>query len=115
MHCTCMHRFKNTIYTYGVKEIFRNSMWIACLFNVFQTCDLTDLKDFVFAKLRYGGKRDEKLIRPLPHAPGGLINFAVENDHLAIEPFKSAEAKVAFLQKCPRRKRSRVDALYQSS
>src|SRR6202051_648840 len=115
MHCTCMQRFKNTIHTYGVKKIFRNSLYIACQFNVFQTFDLIDLKKRVFAKVRDRGERDEKLIRALPHVPGGLIYLAVENDHLAIEPFKGAEAKVAFLQKCPRRKRARVHTLDQSS
>ena len=69
MHCTCMHRVKNTIHTYGVKEILRNSMWIACQFNVFQTFDLIYLKDRVFAKVRYRGERDEKVIRAAPYVP----------------------------------------------
>src|ERR1700730_5235256 len=115
MHCTCMHRVKNSIHTYGVKEILRNSMWVACQFNVFQTFDPIYLKDRVFAKVRYAGERDEKLIQALPHVPRGLIYLSVENDHLAVERFKSAEAKVTVFQKGRRRNGTSIDTFDQRS
>ena len=34
----------------------------------------------------------------MPHPVSNLIDLAVEDDHLAIESFKCAEAKVAVLQ-----------------
>src|ERR1700730_14927097 len=67
MHCTCVHRFKNTIHTYGVKEILRNPMWIACQFNVCQAFDLIDLKNSVFAKVRDRAEVSEKKASPSTH------------------------------------------------
>jgi hypothetical protein len=114
MHCASMHGVKDTIQTQGIKEISRDTMWIACEFDVVQACDLFNLKDCVFPKVRYGGERDEEVIRPAPYASCNLIYFTIENDHLAIEPFKSAEAEVAIFQKSRRRNGTGVDTFDQS-
>src|SRR6266481_3853456 len=63
----------------------------------------------------FGDQRHEKVIRPVPYASRSLIYFAVENDHLAIKPFKSAEAKVTVFQKGRRRNGTGIDTLDQSS
>src|SRR5690348_18502816 len=109
-----MHRVKNAIHTYGVEEILRNSMWVACQFNLFQICDLFNLKDCIFVKVRYRGERNEEVIRPAPYTSCSLIYLTVENDHLAIEPFKSAEAKVTVFQKNRGKNGTVIDTFDQS-
>src|SRR6266851_2392092 len=115
MYCTCMDRVKDTIHPQGIKKILRDTMRVAGQFDVLQTCDLFNLNDNVLAEVRYGSERDEKVIRAAPDVPRSLIYFAVENDHLAIEPFKSAQAKVTVFQKGRRRNGTGIDTFDQSS
>ena len=115
MHCTCMYGVKDTIHTQGIKQILRDAMWVAGQFDVLQTRDLFNLNDCVLAEVRYASERDEKVIRAAPYASCSLIYLAVENDHLAIEPFKSAEAKVTVFQKGRRRNGTGVDTFDQRS
>ena len=51
----------------------------------------------------------------MPHPVSNLIDLAVEDDHLAIESFKCAEAKVAVLQENRRRDRTGVNAFDKST
>src|SRR3981081_1959778 len=113
MHCTCMHGVKETIHTQGIKEIFRDAMKVACPFDVLQRYGLFNLNDCVLAEVRYGSERDEKVIRAAPYVTRSLIYFACENNHLAIEPFKSAEAKVTVFQKGRRRNGTAIDTFDQ--
>src|SRR6266481_9507493 len=115
MHCTRMYGVKDTIYTYRIKEIVRNAMRVAGQFKVLQRSDLLNLNDRVLVEVRYGGERDEEVIRAAQYVTRSLIYFAVENDHLAIEPFKSAEAKITVFQKGRRRNGTCIDTLDQSS
>ena len=115
MHCTCVDGVKDTIHTQSVKEILRDAMRVASEFDVLQTGDFSNLNDSVFAEVRYGGERYEKVIRAAPYISRSLIYLAVENDHLAIEPFKSAEAKVTVFQKGRRRNGTGVDTFDQRS
>ena len=51
----------------------------------------------------------------MPHPVSNLIDLAVEDDHLAIESFKCAEAKVAVLQENRRTNRTGVNAFGKST
>src|SRR6476659_10625489 len=51
----------------------------------------------------------------MPHSVGNLIDLAVEDDHLAVEIFKCAEAKVAVLQENRRTNRTGVNAFDKST
>src|ERR1700733_11130176 len=114
MHCTRMHSVKDTIQTHGIKEISRDTMWVAGEFNVLQTCDVLNLKDCVFVKVRYRGKGDRKVVRAAPYVSRSLIYLAVKNDHLAVEPFESADAKIPLFQESRRPDRTRVHAFDES-
>jgi len=50
----------------------------------------------------------------MPHSVSNLIDLAVEDDHLAVEIFKCAEAKVAVLQENRRKNRTGVNAFDKS-
>jgi len=98
MHCTCMNGVKEAVDAQSEKKIFRTTMGIAGQNNVPQTRNLANLKGCIFAVLRYGGERDEKVIRATQYGSRSLIYHAVENDHLTIEPCKSTDAKVTVFQ-----------------
>ena len=51
----------------------------------------------------------------MPHPVSNLIDLAVEDDHLGIESFKCAEAKVAVLQENRRTNRTGVNAFDKST
>ena len=51
----------------------------------------------------------------MPHSVGNLIDLAVEDDHLAVEIFKCAEAKIAVLQENRRINRTGVNTFDKST
>src|SRR5580704_3780713 len=114
MYCTRMDRVKDSIHPQSIKQILRGAMWVAGQFDIRQRCDLFNLKGTVLAETRYGGERDEEIIRAASYASRSLIYLAVENDHLTIEPFKSADAKVSVLQENRGRDGTRIDAFDES-
>src|SRR4029077_13182286 len=115
MNCTRVNGFKDAIQAQGVEEIVGNALLVAGEFDVLQACDLFNLNDCVLAEVRYGGERDEEVIRAAPHVPRSLIYLAVEDDHLAIESFKCAEAKVTVFQKSRGQDGTRIDTFDEGS
>jgi hypothetical protein len=68
----------------------------------------------VLAEVRYGGEGDEKVLRAAPYVPRSLIYLTVDNDHLTIEPLKSADAKVTVFQENRGQDGTRIDTFDES-
>jgi hypothetical protein len=82
-----------------IKEIVRLAVSIACRLQFLKVSESSDLKAQVLMEARYGGERNQKIVRAKPHATRNLIDLAVENNHLSIKGLERAQTKVAMLQK----------------
>src|SRR5208283_4059965 len=92
----------------------RDAMWFAGCFKVLQRSNLFNFKGCVFAEMRYRRERHAKVVRAAPYAPRSLIYFAVENDHLPIQPFECADAEVTVFQESRGRDGTRIHTFDES-